>query len=107
VSSACRSILGALTPTEIASASAEGATAVKLFPAALGGPSYLKHLHGPFPDVPFVPSGGVDDRNAREYLAAGAVAVYAGSGLAPPDLVEHREHDEITRRAHAFVDAPS
>jgi 2-dehydro-3-deoxyphosphogluconate aldolase / (4S)-4-hydroxy-2-oxoglutarate aldolase len=97
--------LGALTPTEIAAASAAGATAVKLFPAAVGGPSYLKHLRGPFPDVAFVPSGGVDERNAREYLAAGAVAVYAGSSLAPPELVERGEHDEISRRAHAFVDA--
>jgi 2-dehydro-3-deoxyphosphogluconate aldolase/(4S)-4-hydroxy-2-oxoglutarate aldolase len=99
--------LGALTPTEVASASAAGATAVKLFPAGIGGPSYLKHLRGPFPDVLFVPSGGVNDHNAREYLAAGAVAVYAGSNLAPPELVEHGEHDEITRRAHAFVDALS
>jgi 2-dehydro-3-deoxyphosphogluconate aldolase/(4S)-4-hydroxy-2-oxoglutarate aldolase len=100
-------VLGALTPTEIASACAAGATAVKLFPAAIGGPSYLKHLRGPFPDFPFMPSGGVDDRNARAYLAAGAVAVYAGSNLAPPDLVERGEHDEITRRAHAFVEALS
>lgn len=107
---ACRELrvplfLGALTPTEVAAARAAGATAVKLFPAAVGGPSYLKHLRGPFPDVAFVPSGGVDERNAREYLAAGAVAVYAGSNLAPPELVEQGEHEEITRRAHAFVDA--
>jgi 2-dehydro-3-deoxyphosphogluconate aldolase/(4S)-4-hydroxy-2-oxoglutarate aldolase len=109
---ACRELgvplfLGALTPTEIAAATAAGATAVKLFPAALGGPSYLEHLRGPFPDVAFVPSGGVDVRNARDYLTAGAVAVYAGSSLVPPKLVERGEHDEISQRAHAFVDALS
>lgn len=109
---ACRELgvplfLGALTPTEIAAATAAGATAVKLFPAALGGPSYLEHLRGPFPDVAFVPSGGVDAQNARDYLTAGAVAVYAGSSLVPPELVERGEHDEISQRAHAFVAALS
>jgi 2-dehydro-3-deoxyphosphogluconate aldolase/(4S)-4-hydroxy-2-oxoglutarate aldolase len=107
---ACRELgvplfLGALTPTEITAAHAAGAAAVKLFPAALGGPAYLKHLRGPFPDIAFVPSGGVDEHNARDYIAAGATAVYAGSSLAPPELVEVGEHDEIARRARAFVDA--
>jgi 2-dehydro-3-deoxyphosphogluconate aldolase / (4S)-4-hydroxy-2-oxoglutarate aldolase len=95
--------LGALTPTEIHAAWAAGATAVKLFPAALGGARYLEQLRGPFPNVAFIPSGGIDERNAREYLAAGAVAVYAGSSLAPAELVAAGEHEEIARRAHAFV----
>jgi 2-dehydro-3-deoxyphosphogluconate aldolase / (4S)-4-hydroxy-2-oxoglutarate aldolase len=95
--------LGALTPTEVHAAWAAGATAVKLFPAGLGGPRYLEHLRGPFPDIAFVPSGGVDERNARDYLAAGAVAVYAGSSLAPAELVAAGDHEEIARRAHAFV----
>ena len=97
--------LGAYTPTEVVEATRAGATAIKLFPA--GGPPYLKQLRGPFPDVAFMPSGGVDERNARGYLEAGAVAVYAGSGLAPPDLVARGEHEEIARRAHAFVAALS
>jgi 2-dehydro-3-deoxyphosphogluconate aldolase / (4S)-4-hydroxy-2-oxoglutarate aldolase len=95
--------LGALTPTEVDAAVKAGATAVKLFPAGLGGPGYVRDLLGPFPDVSFLPSGGVGDHNAREYLEAGAVAVYAGSRLAPPDLVEAGEHAEIRRRAHAFA----
>ncbi len=95
--------LGALTPTEVHEAAAAGATAVKLFPAGLGGPRYLTDLRGPFPDVDFLPSGGIDDRNAREFLEAGALAVYAGSGLAPPELVAAGDHEEIDRRAHAFV----
>lgn len=95
--------LGALTPTEVDQAVKAGTTAVKLFPAALGGPAYLRDLRAPFPNVAFVPSGGVDEGNARLFLQAGAVAVYAGSSLAPPELVEAGEHAEIGRRAHAFT----
>jgi 2-dehydro-3-deoxyphosphogluconate aldolase/(4S)-4-hydroxy-2-oxoglutarate aldolase len=94
--------LGGLTPTEIHTAWAAGATAVKLFPAG-DGPRYLEQLRGPFPDIAFVPSGGINERNAREYLAAGAVAVYAGSSLAPGKLVATGDHEEIARRARAFV----
>jgi 2-dehydro-3-deoxyphosphogluconate aldolase / (4S)-4-hydroxy-2-oxoglutarate aldolase len=97
--------LGALTPTEVDAAVKAGTTAVKLFPAGLGGPRYLRDLRGPFPDVDFVPSGGVTEDNAREFLGAGAIAVYAGSALVPPDLVAAGDHDEIGRRAHAFVAA--
>lgn len=95
--------LGALTPTEVDAALKAGTTAVKLFPAGIGGPGYLRDLHGPFPDADFIPSGGVTEENARGFLDAGAIAVYAGSGLAPPDLVTAGNHEEIRRRAHAFV----
>lgn len=74
-------LIGALTPGEIISADECGALAVKLFPASLGGPSYLKTLRDPFPHVPFVPVGGVDAQAARAFLAAGAVAVGVGSPL--------------------------
>jgi 2-dehydro-3-deoxyphosphogluconate aldolase / (4S)-4-hydroxy-2-oxoglutarate aldolase len=97
--------LGALTPTEVDAAVKAGTTAVKLFPAGLGGARYLRDLRGPFPDVDFVPSGGVTENNAREFLGAGAIAVYAGSSLAPPELVEAGNHAEISRRARAFVAA--
>jgi 2-dehydro-3-deoxyphosphogluconate aldolase / (4S)-4-hydroxy-2-oxoglutarate aldolase len=99
--------LGALTPTEVDAAVKAGTTAVKLFPAGLGGARYLRDLRGPFPDVDFVPSGGVTEDNAREFLDAGAIAVYAGSGLAPPELVEAGDHAEIDRRARAFAAAVS
>jgi 2-dehydro-3-deoxyphosphogluconate aldolase/(4S)-4-hydroxy-2-oxoglutarate aldolase len=99
--------LGALTPTEVDAALKAGTSAVKLFPAGLGGPRYLRDLRGPFPTVDFLPSGGVTEENARDFLDAGALAVYAGSGLAPPDLVASGDHEEIERRAHAFVAALS
>ncbi|MEE6308843.1 bifunctional 4-hydroxy-2-oxoglutarate aldolase/2-dehydro-3-deoxy-phosphogluconate aldolase [Plantactinospora veratri] len=74
-------LVGALTPTEVVAASLAGAAAVKLFPASLGGPAYLRALREPFPDVPFVPFGGVDVESAPEYLSAGAVAVGASESL--------------------------
>lgn len=74
-------LAGALTPTEVIAAMAAGASAVKLFPASAGGPGYLRALRDPFPEVPFVPVGGVDVAAAAQYLAAGAVAVGAGSPL--------------------------
>ncbi|MFD1321046.1 bifunctional 4-hydroxy-2-oxoglutarate aldolase/2-dehydro-3-deoxy-phosphogluconate aldolase [Micromonospora sonneratiae] len=74
-------LVGALTPTEVITASVAGAAAVKLFPASPGGPAYLRTLREPFPEVPFVPFGGVDVDTARDYLAAGALAVGVGSAL--------------------------
>lgn len=98
-------ILGAFTPTEIQGALEAGAAAVKLFPARIGGPDYLRDLAGPFPNLALIPSGGVSEANARDYLEAGALAVYAGSSLAPAKLVESGDHVEINRRAKAFVAA--
>ncbi|MEF3115431.1 bifunctional 4-hydroxy-2-oxoglutarate aldolase/2-dehydro-3-deoxy-phosphogluconate aldolase [Streptomyces chrestomyceticus] len=74
-------LAGVLTPSEVIAANAAGATALKLFPASVGGPDYLKALRAPFPDAPFVPVGGVDAAATRAYLAAGAVAVGVGSPL--------------------------
>jgi 2-dehydro-3-deoxyphosphogluconate aldolase/(4S)-4-hydroxy-2-oxoglutarate aldolase len=97
--------LGALTPTEVAAALDEGAAAVKLFPAGLGGPHYLEDLRGPFPCVSFLPSGGVDEGNARDYLDAGATAVYAGSSLVPPELAVAGKNEEVRQRAARFAAA--
>lgn len=97
--------LAALTPTEVAAAVGAGTEAVKLFPAGLGGPRYVSDLRGPFPDTRFVPSGGIDETNARAFLDAGAVAVFAGTRVAQPELVASGDHEQIARRAEAFVRA--
>ncbi len=97
--------LGALTPTEVADAHDAGATAVKIFPAGIGGPGYIKDLAGPYPHVSFIPSGGVSEDNAGAYFAVGCPAVYAGSKLAPPEIVLAGDHDEIERRARRFTQA--
>ncbi len=97
--------LGALTPTEVARAAALGSVAVKIFPARAFGPGYLKDLHGPFPGLPLLPSGGVSEANAREFLGAGAVAVCAGTSVVPPDTVAAGDWADITTRAARFVAA--
>ncbi|MFE7245309.1 bifunctional 4-hydroxy-2-oxoglutarate aldolase/2-dehydro-3-deoxy-phosphogluconate aldolase [Streptomyces sp. NPDC057580] len=72
---------GAWTPTEALRVWSAGASAVKLFPAATVGPSYLRHLRGPFPSLPIVPSGGYGVAEIPEWIRAGAVVVSLGSSL--------------------------
>ncbi|MFC0628692.1 bifunctional 4-hydroxy-2-oxoglutarate aldolase/2-dehydro-3-deoxy-phosphogluconate aldolase [Kribbella deserti] len=95
-------VLGSFTPSEVMTAMALGADAVKIFPAHHLGPRYLKDLSGPFPGVPLVPSGGVNAGNARQFLEAGALAVSAGTDVvSPADVVDGRWAD-ITAKATAF-----
>lgn len=89
---------GALTPTEIVAAWSAGAAAVKLFPAGSAGPAYLRELSGPFADVPFVPTGGVNAQTAADWIAAGAAAVAVGGWLT-------RERSEVSSRARQLVAA--
>jgi 2-dehydro-3-deoxyphosphogluconate aldolase/(4S)-4-hydroxy-2-oxoglutarate aldolase len=98
-------MLGAFTASELMGATELGATAVKLFPAGLGGPELLRALRGPFPDVPIVPTGGVRPDNLRAWLAAGALAVGAGGELCSATAIARDDWDEIERRARAFSDA--
>lgn len=99
-------LAGALTPTEVTTAVAAGASAVKLFPASLGGPGYLSALRDPFPEVPFVPVGGVDAAAATEYLRRGAVAVGVGSPLTG-DAAHGGDLDALRARVSAFRAAVS
>ncbi|MGW0788097.1 bifunctional 4-hydroxy-2-oxoglutarate aldolase/2-dehydro-3-deoxy-phosphogluconate aldolase [Streptomyces sp. NPDC002911] len=95
-------LAGALTPTEAVAARRAGADAVKLFPASLGGPAYLKALRDPFPDMPLVPVGGVDLARAEQYLSHGAVAVGVGSPLVG-DAVHGGDLAALRTRARRFV----
>ena len=74
-------IPGAMTPTEVHAGWAAGAAAIKLFPASVTGPKFIHELHGPFPHIPFVPTGGVTVDTAPALITAGAVAVGLGSWL--------------------------
>ncbi len=85
---------GVLTPTEAASAMSMGVTTVKLFPAGPGGPDLIRALHGPFPELRIVPTGGISASNAAEFIAAGAIAVGVGSWLTGAEASA-----EITSRA--------
>ena len=96
-------IAGALTPTEVYSAMDQGATAIKLFPASLGGPRFLSALLDPFPSMPFVPVGGVDEAAAADYLARGAVAVGVGSPLVG-DSASGGDLTELRQRAGRYLE---
>lgn len=96
-------LAGVMTPTDIVAARRLGATALKIFPAAqAGGPGYLRALRGPFPDLPFVPVGGVDATAARAYLAAGALAVGVGSPLVG-DAADGGSRSALRARAKDFL----
>jgi 2-dehydro-3-deoxyphosphogluconate aldolase/(4S)-4-hydroxy-2-oxoglutarate aldolase len=72
---------GGLTPSELFGSWSAGATAVKIFPAETVGPRFAQHLRGPFPDIEFVPSGGIDLADIPAWLTAGALAVSVGGPL--------------------------
>lgn len=96
---------GAFTPTEIAAAWQAGADCVKLFPAELGGIPYLKAIRAPLPEVPIMPTGGVDVANAADWLRAGAVALGVGSNLVRKDALASGNYALITETARRFVEA--
>jgi len=98
-------VFGALTPTEVMRATALEADTVKIFPASLGGPAYLSSLRGPFPDIPLMPTGGVNVGNVGAWLAAGAIAVGAGSELCPTARLRAGDWPAITARARQFAAA--
>lgn len=98
-------LTGVLTPTEVMTAVELGVDVVKLFPAALSGTALLKALRGPFPDVPMMPTGGVTPANLAEWIAAGAVAVGAGSDLVSAQDLANGDWDAIETKARAFHEA--
>lgn len=98
-------VIGALTPTEILTAWEHGATFVKVFPASSVGPGYLKDVAGPLPQIPLIPTGGVNVDNAGAFIAVGARAVAVGGNLVDRDTVERARWAELTVRAGAFITA--
>ncbi len=101
-------IPGALTPTEVMRASNAGSDFVKIFPCSqLGGARYIKALKEPFPHVPLIASGGVNQETAADFILAGAIALGVGGALIPHESIElrqpHRIH-ELARRFVAIVD---
>ena len=98
-------IPGTFTPTEIVTAWDAGADMIKVFPISSVGPRYLRELRAPLPDIPLVPTGGINLENVTEFILAGATAVGVGSSLVARDLVELGQFNEITHRARAFLAA--
>jgi 2-dehydro-3-deoxyphosphogluconate aldolase / (4S)-4-hydroxy-2-oxoglutarate aldolase len=97
------SLPGVFTPTEAVQAMRSGASAAKLFPAAVHGPLFIKALRGPLPDLPFVPTGGIGLGDVPAWLEAGALAVAVGSPLIG-DALDGGPLEDLRKRAKAFVD---
>ncbi|WP_286163099.1 bifunctional 4-hydroxy-2-oxoglutarate aldolase/2-dehydro-3-deoxy-phosphogluconate aldolase [Bacillus sp. es.034] len=97
------SIPGALTPTEILTAFELGADMIKVFPANTFGSGYVKSIHGPFPSIPLMVTGGINMDNLEEYLEAGALAVGLGGNLVNTKQL-HREEDfqRLTQKAREY-----
>jgi 2-dehydro-3-deoxyphosphogluconate aldolase / (4S)-4-hydroxy-2-oxoglutarate aldolase len=95
---------GALTPTEVTAAWRSGADLIKIFPCAqLGGDGYIRALKAPFPTVPLIAAGGVNQHTAADFIRAGAVAIGVGTELIPKRAVEQRRVEWIVELARRFL----
>jgi 2-dehydro-3-deoxyphosphogluconate aldolase/(4S)-4-hydroxy-2-oxoglutarate aldolase len=95
---------GALTPTEIMAAWDAGADFLKIFPCGqMGGAKYIKALRGPFPQIPFVPTGGVNLNTAAEFLEAGCVALGIGGELVQAEALKANKPEIIAENARKFL----
>lgn len=98
------SIPGALTPTEILNAYENGADIIKVFPANVFGPHYLKDIHGPMPQIPLMPTGGINLANIGDYVRAGAVALGAGSSLFnSKEETTQDYYSKLTEKSKLFI----
>lgn len=96
---------GALTPTEVITAWQAGADVVKVFPAsAMGGAKYLKALKAPMPQLELIPTGGVSQATAVEFLEAGAFALGVGADLVNPKAITEGHPETITESAAKYLE---
>lgn len=93
---------GAFTPTEVLTAWEAGGDVIKIFPGEIGGPNYLKALHGPLPQVRIMPTGGVDLETLPSFFKAGACAVGVGSNLVEKKAVETGDMERIRSLAQQY-----
>ena len=97
-------IAGAMTPTELINAWKAGADFVKIFPCGqLGGDSYIRALKQPFPNVPLIASGGVNQQTASNYILAGASALGIGGELIPKEALQRKQEHRIRELARRFL----
>jgi 2-dehydro-3-deoxyphosphogluconate aldolase/(4S)-4-hydroxy-2-oxoglutarate aldolase len=97
-------LAGALTPTEVITAWNAGSDFVKVFPCGqVGGAKYIKALKGPLPQIPLVPTGGVNLNTAAEFIEAGAAALGIGGELVQADALKSGKADVIVENARKFV----
>jgi 2-dehydro-3-deoxyphosphogluconate aldolase/(4S)-4-hydroxy-2-oxoglutarate aldolase len=95
---------GALTPTEVMNAWRAGSDFVKVFPCAqVGGDTYIRSLKAPFPQIPLIAAGGVNQQTATNFILAGATAIGVGTELIPTEALERRQSERIRELAQRFV----
>jgi 2-dehydro-3-deoxyphosphogluconate aldolase / (4S)-4-hydroxy-2-oxoglutarate aldolase len=94
---------GCFSPTEILAAHDAGADIVKVFPATMLGPQFIKDVRAPLPQIKLMPTGGVTLDNAGDWIRAGAVAVGIGSALVDAAAIERGQFDVITANARRVV----
>jgi 2-dehydro-3-deoxyphosphogluconate aldolase/(4S)-4-hydroxy-2-oxoglutarate aldolase len=94
---------GVLTPTEAVTAYEAGADIAKVFPASSMGPGHLSSIAGPLPQIPLMPTGGVDLDNVADYIEAGADVVGAGSAIMDASAIEAGDFESITDTARKFT----
>ena len=95
---------GAFTATEVFTAMRAGATMVKIFPGALGGPKYMTNLKMVFPEVNLIPSGGITPENAGEFIRCGACAVSGARTFMDFDKIEREGLISVTNQVKKFID---
>lgn len=98
-------IPGAMTPTEILTCWEAGADMVKVFPASVLGPAYIKAIRGPLPQIPLVPTGGITAENAGEFIKAGAAMVCAGGWLVDKAALAQGRYEVLTQKARSLLEA--
>ena len=96
---------GAFSPSEILEAWNAGADAVKVFPAGSLGPGYIKAVRAPLGHIPLMAVGGVNEKNAAEYMKAGCGGIGAGGNLVNREWIENGEWDKVTALAREFMKA--
>lgn len=95
---------GALTPTEIVNAWQAGGDIIKVFPAsAMGGAPYLKSLKAPLPQIELIPTGGISQANAADFLRAGAFALGVGADLCDCSAIAEGKPERITQAARQYM----
>jgi len=93
---------GAYTPTEIFDAWSMGASMVKVFPASILGPDFIKSMKAPFPHIKMMPTGGINLKDISDYKKNGAEALGIGSPLFPSDLIENKSWNQFSDHLKSF-----
>ena len=96
---------GVLTPTEAMDAWEQGADFVKIFPASIVGPAYIKNILAPLPQIRVIPTGGIEVDRAADYISAGASAVGIGGNLVDKKAVADEQYEIITEKAKEVVES--